>query len=104
MADDSLSHLEELGRLSTFKEVQEWARRVWAEAARENLRTADNLAEQLLLSAAECVPQRHDETWRAHIFIRLPSSVTSYGGYTRIRVAKATFSWPERKLLFVFEE
>lgn len=100
----SKDFLEELGELATFDEVAEWAARVWKDAKRTNMRTPQNLEEQLILSATECIPQRTGDPWRASVFIRFPAGETSYGGFRRIRVAKAVFSWPERELIYVFEE
>ena len=96
--------LASLGELRTFADLQRWSEVAWAGSDKENMRSPGNLENQLVLSAAECVPQDETEQWYAHVFLRIPSQKKSFGGFPRIRVVKATFTWPERELVFILEE
>jgi len=99
----SLPSLALLGKMKTFDEVLRWAQNQYGEGG-GRMRDPGDLRAQALYSAMEGRPVKMHDRWKAYVFVRLPETSTTFGGYKTVCIVKVTVSWPERDILSILYE
>ena len=92
-----------LGGMESFDDILLWAERQYGEGG-GRMRDPADLRDQANWSAEEGRPVKMHDRWEAHIFVRLPETTITFGGYKTVCIVKVTVAWPEKTVLGVLYE
>lgn len=92
--------MQRLSQMKTMEDLLRWARVEYGDGA-GRMRCPHDLQNQCINSAE---PIGEAKTWVSSVFVRLPETATTYGGYQTVCVAKVLTVWPEGRILSVIYE
>jgi len=92
--------LRVLAKLKTMRDLVRWATKTYGKGA-GRMRCPEDLEQQSIESAE---PSETSNKWTSTTFVRLPETVTTYGGYQTVCIAKVVSEWPDGRIVSVIYE
>jgi hypothetical protein len=92
--------LRVLAEFKTMEDLVHWATKTYGKGA-GRMRCPEDLEQQSIDSAE---PSKTSNKWTSTAFVRLPETVTTYGGYQTVCIAKVVSEWPGGRIVSVIYE